>query len=772
MDMRREEGGQIQKKWGNLLENLAIVLMMFYPLRHIGWGLDLADTGYSYANFQYMGTEHMDSMWLFSTYLTNAAGNLLTKLPRADTLMGMNLYTGLSASILALTGYFFCTRKLKMPKAIAFAGEMTALSLCWCPTATLYNYLTYLFFLISSVLLYLGLTMDEKHCTEKGRFMEGKHSRDKNRSMEERISRKKKGYLMGAGAFLGANVLVRFSNLPEMGMILAVWVYDMICTLEERADYKRKTEPVTKGRADTKGKAGAAGEAGEAGNLPEGFWKRTGRHTLWCLAGYLGVLAVLLGYIHIRYGSGEYLAGIARLFAMTDNATDYKPTSMVMGIIRWYWQEMYWVIRIGAILAGGMVLFAIAGWLEGILARRFPGKGLGIASDTAGDAARAVAGGSEPRRLLKPFLQRQDLPGIAGALFIAVRIVWTGVCIAMIVWLCVRGFTSPFYYSYDPIWHPGPVFMMLAMLIALIRIFHKGAQKEEKLISGMVILIILLTSIGSNNGVLPSLNNLFAAAPYTLWQSWRFLKTGGERRLRRGLVVSSFPAKGVLAAFLALCLFQFGAFGLFFAFAEGTGIQNPVAVVENNGVLRNIKMSPQKARWMEELSAYANENGLQGQEVILYGNIPAISYYLQMPSAFNPWSDLDSYSPENMERELKQLGGEISEKGKDKPVVILENIYGLYEEGGMEEQDAPGASEGDGAESQDASGASEGDGAKGQGAYGASEGDGAESQGASELSAEKRQKLDADPKWRLLLEFMEAFGYEQTFRNEKFAVYR
>ena len=128
---------------------------------------------------------------------------------------------------------------------------------------------------------------------------------------------------------------------------------------------------------------------------------------------------------------------------------------------------------------------------------------------------------------------------------------------------------------------------------------------------------------------------------------------------------------------------------------------------------------------MEELSAYANENGLQGQEVILYGNIPSISYYLAMPSAFNPWSDLDSYSLETMERDMAQLEGEISEKGRDKPVIILEGTHALYEEG----RD-------------------------------------------SDLSAEQWEEMEADPKWKRLLAFMDTFDYKQTFRNEKFAVYR
>ena len=84
------------------------VILILYPLRHIHWGLDLWDTGYNYSNFQFAGLEHMDPMWFFSTYLANIVGSALTKLPFADTLLGMNFYTGLFVSILAFLGYCFC----------------------------------------------------------------------------------------------------------------------------------------------------------------------------------------------------------------------------------------------------------------------------------------------------------------------------------------------------------------------------------------------------------------------------------------------------------------------------------------------------------------------------------------------------------------------------------------------------------------------------------------------------------------------------------------
>lgn len=640
---RRRSGAGL--RLGNLLENLFIVILAFYPLRHISWGLDLWDTGYNYANFEYMGTEHMDPMWLFSTYLANVFGRLLTGLPNADTLRGMNLYTGIVVSVLALAGYFFCTRQLKIPRAIAFVGEMTAISLCWCPTAVLYNYLTYVFFLASFILLYLGLTGEKKGC------------------------------LVGAGAFLGANVLVRFSNLPEAAMIVAVWAYDVILWLEERK------------------------HTGETVGKREKFWPRVFWHTLWCLAGYAGALVLVLLHIHIRYGIDEYVTGIIRLFSMTDRAVNYKPVAMILGIAEQYMENMYWVARMGVILLGGMVLFAVSGRLEERL---------------SGGGAQAGRHGGQTAKVLH----------------IGTRILWGAVSIAMLVWLYKREFCSLLFYSYDPIWRPGPIFLMLTMLIAVVRIFHKDSPREEKLISGMVMLVILLTPIGSNNGILPSLNNLFIVAPYALWQSWRFLRYVGERRIRGGVLLSAFPAKGLLTAFLALCLFQFGAFGAKFAFAEATGIQDATASVENNAILKNVRMSPNKAQWMTELSAYVNENSLEGREVILYGWIPGLAYYLQMPPAFNSWSDLESYHPEVMKEEMDLLEEQISGGQGEKPVIILEKRYGIYAEGGARALTAAGSSK-----------------------------------------AEIR-KMMSDIKWSMVLKFMEQFDYRQSFKNDKFSVYQ
>ncbi|MCM1191771.1 MAG: hypothetical protein NC123_05770 [Butyrivibrio sp.] len=625
-------GGGRFKMFKGMTENLFIIILAFYPLRHVYWGLDLMDTGYNYANYTYMGTEHMDPMWLFSVWLSNAVGHWLTRLPGGGQLVGMNIYTGLFVSLLALAGYWFCTRKLRIRPWIAFLGEMAAVSLCWCPTALLYNYMTYVLFLGCFILLYLGLTKDRKE------------------------------FLIGAGVCLGANVLVRFSNLPEAAMILAVWVYDFLCAREEK-------------------QSGAAQR--------EGLPRKILRHTGWCLLGYLAALVVLFGCIDMKYGMGEYVKGISRLFGMTDVASDYKAVSMIINILKDYTQNLYWVIRIVFFPAVGVALSAAAGLIKGkaaVLVRR------------------------------------------------GVQAVCVILSVAMAGWLYYRGADgqkTPFctldFCEYASMWRPALLFLMLTLFIAAVRVFHPKSRKEDRLVGGMLILVIFLTAIGSNNRTYPSINNLFIAAPYTLQACRSFLKEAGDKKIAR-VTISPFPVKCALSVFLLLCCFQFAGFGMKFVFAEAGGVRDISGKVDNNEVLKNVKLSGEKAEWMSSLSAYVNESGLQGQEVILYGtplsrSIPALSFYLQMPSAFNPWINLGSYSYAVFEEDMRELEGKT-------PVVILEDAAALYEEGG-------------------------------EGALTRA--------GISEATIEY---VASDEKLQAILNFMEQSGYVQTFRNEKFGVYR
>lgn len=574
----------------NKLKNLQIyriccnyifpLILLLYPLRHISRGLDLWDTGYNYANFRYMG--RMDTMWLFSTYLTNVIGHLLTLLPGGHTLLFMNLYTALFLSLTVIISYRFLTKRIGVPEGIVFVGEFVAVSLCWCPTASLYNYLTYLLFLVGVLFLYEGLTQG------------------------------KKVYLILAGVALGCNIFVRFSNIPEAGLIVAVWAYGVIC--------RKKIKEVL-------------------------------QETAFCMLGYFGAVILWLGFISIRYGLSSYVLGIKKLFSMTDTATDYKASSMLYGILHEYVQNFYWVNRI--------LIFMI--------------------------------------------------PGIAACLVLPKswkwikRIICAIASAAAVVWLYSRDFCDFGVKEYSAMYRPGVLFLILTLFVCMLCICSKRADKNEKLLAGMIILVVFITSLGSNNGLKPGINNLFLAVPYVLWNIYRLCRKDDIR---------FFAIKAMAVMFIAMFMFQSIYFGMRFVFVRPLENLNIEARVENNNVLKGIKMSRERADWMEEISAYVSENQLTGSEVILYGNIPSLSFYLEMPFCFSSWSDLLSYSMDSMTAAIDELKSEISE-GAEFPIVILNKDLDV---------------------------------------------------GAEESAID-------DPKLLLILDFMEEYGYIEKFSNDRFILY-
>ena len=113
-----------KKKTSFLIELIFLGLLVIYPMRHVNLGVDLMDGGYNYANFIFDGQEYMGSMWFFATWSANIFGSFLTKLPGGSTMLGMNIYTTLLISMMAVGAYLFCTRKMGLSKVLTFVGEV------------------------------------------------------------------------------------------------------------------------------------------------------------------------------------------------------------------------------------------------------------------------------------------------------------------------------------------------------------------------------------------------------------------------------------------------------------------------------------------------------------------------------------------------------------------------------------------------------------------------------------------------------------------------
>lgn len=179
------------KNWKKITDILFPILLICFSYIHINEGITITDTGYNYGNFVFF--DGLDDMWKFSTYLASVTGAFFTHLPFGKTMIGLNFYTGILKILSALSVYFFCIRICKMRKEAVFLGEMLALGLCWCPTALIYNYLTYFFFHMGAICLFVAVT------------------------------KQKNTFYVFAGIFLGLNLLVRLPNAAEIALILVVW---------------------------------------------------------------------------------------------------------------------------------------------------------------------------------------------------------------------------------------------------------------------------------------------------------------------------------------------------------------------------------------------------------------------------------------------------------------------------------------------------------------------------------------------------------------------
>ncbi len=277
---------ELNKKW---IRNLVFPLIIaIWPLLRICQGLSTADTMYSLSNYEYFPV--IRGPWMQATYLSNVLGYLLMRLPGGGTVMGMYFYTGLVLSVILLTVYYMLRGTFSAP--LVFVGEMAAVSLCWCPTTLLYNYLTYLFMTLGILFLWKAITENER--------------------------RRACRLFISAGLCLGLNTMVRMANAAEAVLIIAVWigVYAL----------RRK-------------------------NTVRQILRTVMIDSICCMAGWAAGFLIPYAAICVQYGTDAYGNMIDSMFSMTSQATDYKFTSMFGGIVNDYAYALKWFLPMAACIA-------------------------------------------------------------------------------------------------------------------------------------------------------------------------------------------------------------------------------------------------------------------------------------------------------------------------------------------------------------------------------------------------------------------------------------
>ena len=584
-------------------EILFPLILLLFPLLKINQGVDLTDTPYSLGNYRFF--TQSEGVWVLSTFLSNVAGYILTKLPMGATMLGMKFYTSLIVSAMALLGYRFF--KTKMPAYIAFAAEMAAIGFCWCPTGILYNYMTYFFFLLGAMLLFRGLAGCRPWC------------------------------LFLAGVCLGLNVSVRVPNVLEVVMIVVLWYYG--------ARKKKTFEEISK-------------------------------ETGICVGGFLAAQAVMFAVMSGMYGIGAYGEMIGGLFGMAGSASDYTLGEMLRSILSAYAKGFKWMLYMILCILPGIPFFMI---------------------------------------------QKEKFPRLRKVVYCA--------CIAFLFFVLGRwGMYNFRYYQKESGLQWGVIFLIISLAVCVWMLVTKEADDEWKLIAGIAMVVILITPLGSNNYVWPALNNLFFIAPITFWMVYRFARWGRASIDSTGRV-PFYPAKAMLSAMVLAFLIQSIGLGVGYVFKDGEMGEKRDVKVAGNEVLAGMYTSAMNAETLEEISNYMTEHSAEceGKELILYGNIPGLSYYLdRAPAIFTSWPDLATNSLERLSADLSELTALMNEKSKEKPLVIMNAGCAAFIQ-----QDAAGM----------------------------------ERYGVEKTVLEKDKKLEA------IMQFIKKNDYKRVFENEAFVIY-
>ena len=530
------------KKIEKILEHGVFpVLLLLLPLVKCNQGIDLTDTCYGLVNFTFF--PHAAQDWTVATYLANVTGWLLMKLPGGTTLLGMRIYTGAFVSFMALLSYFFL--KGKMPYWLAFVGEVIAISLCWIPTTSLYNYLTFALFLGGCICLYRGLIW------------------------------KRRWLLAAAGVLLGCSVLTRLPNILECGLIIVVFYYGM---------------------------------------LREQSWKEIWTDVAYCVGGFLTAFLAGLLVISLQFGADAYWKMLTGLSGYQKSDATYSPFSMITSILESYASSLMWICFL--LIAGvfGRVMYAF--W---------------------------------PNRL-----ERLKAFACAGMYLVLLRFLWG------------RGMFNFNYHFYWSFYNWAMVLIYGALAFNCWALVNPKVFRRDKLLSLMVLLIVLITPIGSNNGTYPIMNNLFLAAPVTLFLGYQlYLKLKNKKE--------NLPWRMLLVMILTVTLVQSLGYGVCGVFRDSLDGQKREVQVENCAALAGMYTNAENAEALQGVVDFCNATDTAaqaeaGRKLLTLGDLPGFYWMLGMQSALShDWPDMNTYPLAQMETDLAQLASEKEEA----PLVIV-----------------------------------------------------------------------------------------------------
>lgn len=411
---------------------------------------------------------------------------------------------------------------------------------------------------------------------------------------------------VAAGILLGLNVGTRFPNVTEMALIVVLWYGAFV--------------------------------------LRKSFIQVL-RETFLCIVGYIVGFLVPYIIIMIRYTSDAYSDMINTLFAMTDKATDYKPTSMITAMFADYIYARKWI---ALFVLGTMCCIAI--WY--------------IAHKLCKARAAIYA------------------CGLSGLVLLAVIRICFG-----------QGMFSFRYYEYSSMYFWAVMFIGAGTIISLVYFFKPIPSQEDvvresdeltrkKIFGFTALCVTYITCLGSNNGLYPIVNNLFIPATFILWiiydATGQLVDKYRKDHALTGKNDASISVRDSVrfgtsfcVVVIAFCLLIQG-FGFHMKFALQDGVEGQLRDSRIKGYTRTayINTTSSNAANLQGLMDFFDDYCDESEEVILYGNVPGLGYLLGKGSALTTfWPDLDSFTYDEWTRDLGEIRKEVL-SGMPAPFIV------------------------------------------------------------------------------------------------------
>ncbi|MDE6365945.1 MAG: hypothetical protein K2L86_17130, partial [Lachnospiraceae bacterium] len=233
------------------------------------------------------------------------------------------------------------------------------------------------------------------------------------------------------------------------------------------------------------------------------WFERLVRRTMYCISGYLIGLMVPLGVICARYGLAAYPRMVSSLFGMTDHAADYKPMSMITAMFRDYMQYSVWLLL--------FVFYMVCG-------------------------------------LIAKKLERNHT--LSKKIAFVLEIFYSFGFLVVLRFCYGRGMFDFNYTDNFSMYKWVTVYLLIAVGLCAWCLTDKKSSREYRLWAVFLLVIILITPLGSNNGLYPIINNLFLVFPVSMLMTAEAFKKSSPNasafRLVLGMVLACVMIQSVL----------------------------------------------------------------------------------------------------------------------------------------------------------------------------------------------------------------------------------